>query len=234
MAAVEVRRLAVSFDRSGASVAAVRDTTFSVFQGESFGLVGPSGCGKSTVLRVIAGLQRDWTGRVAVHGTELVPRARMTGQLRRDIQMVFQDPYASLHPRHRISRALGEPLQVNGESQVKERVAEVLSQVGLDPTMARRYPHELSGGQRQRVAIARALLLRPKLLLLDEPTSALDVSVQAEILNLLSDLKVTHGMTLILVSHDPDVIAHMCSRAVRMADGAIQEVLDRTRLSHYA
>jgi peptide/nickel transport system ATP-binding protein len=228
-AALAVEGLRISFNREGTPVAAVRGASFSVKPGESFGLVGPSGCGKSTVLRAIAGLQRDWAGRITVHGANLTPGARITGQLRREIQMVFQDPYGSLHPRHPVGRILGEPLRVHGIDNVDRRIAEVLRQVGLDPAMARRYPHELSGGQRQRVAIARALLLRPKILLLDEPTSALDVSVQAEILNLLNDLKGAHGMTFILVSHDRDVIAHMCSRGARMESGIIQEVFDRAQ-----
>jgi peptide/nickel transport system ATP-binding protein len=141
--------------------------------------------------------------------------------------MVFQDPYASLHPRHTIARCLGEPLQMDGASDASARVVAALDEVGLVPAMARRYPHELSGGQRQRVAIARALLRRPLVLLLDEPTSALDMTVQAEILNLLNRLRAEHAMTLVFVSHDRNVIAHMCDRAAVLRGGRIEGVLDR-------
>ena len=228
--AVEVADLSVRFARGDSHIAAVRNVGFAVAEGETFGLVGPSGCGKSTVLRVIAGLQREWSGRVTALGTAYRPGRRLTGNLRRGVQMVFQDPYASLHPRHSIRRTLEEPLRVNHLPDARARAAEALAAVGLAPELARRYPNALSGGQRQRVAIARALLLRPRLLLLDEPTSALDMSVQAEILNLLNDLKAASGMTFILVSHDMDVIAHMCDRAAAMRKGEIVEVMGRERL----
>jgi peptide/nickel transport system ATP-binding protein len=229
--AVEVDRLAVSFERGTGEIAAVRDASFTVLTGETFGLFGPSGCGKSTVLRVIAGIERNWSGRVAAFGADYRPRRRLTGQTRRDVQMVFQDPYASLHPRHSVRRALEEPLRVNGVPEARRRAAEALAEVGLAPDLMLRTPNALSGGQRQRVAIARALLLRPKLLLLDEPTSALDMSVQAEILNLLNDLKAAHGMTFILVSHDADVIAHMCDRAARMQQGEVISLMGRGELA---
>ncbi len=232
MTALEVERLAVSFARGSGEIAAVRGVSFAVAEGEIFGLFGPSGCGKSTVLRVIAGIEREWSGRVAAFGAEYRPRRRLTGQTRRDVQMVFQDPYASLHPRHTIRRTLEEPLRVNGIAEPEKRAAEALAAVGLASDLARRYPNALSGGQRQRVAIARALLLRPRLLLLDEPTSALDMSVQAEILNLLNDLKAAYGMTFILVSHDNDVIAHMCDRAAAMHHGEIVALMDRGELGH--
>jgi len=171
---------------------------------------------------------------VTALSTPYRPGRRLTGELRRGVQMVFQDPYASLHPRHTIRRTLEEPLRVNRVRGARARAAEALAAVGLPPELARRYPNALSGGQRQRVAIARALLLRPRLLLLDEPTSALDMSVQAEILNLLNDLKSASGMTFILVSHDMDVIAHMCSRAAAMRRGEIVEVMGRERLTDVA
>jgi peptide/nickel transport system ATP-binding protein len=204
--------------------------SLAVTEGEIFGLVGPSGCGKSTLLRVLAGVNRDWRGSVQLLEHRPQPRRRFSGSLRREVQLVFQDPYASLHPRHTVARALLEPLRLLGVERPQERSARALSDVGLDPQIATRYPHELSGGQRQRVAIARALLSSPRLLLLDEPTSALDPSVQAEILNLLDALKSEHGMTMILVSHDMGVIAHMCDRAGVMGGGRIRRMLGREEL----
>lgn len=223
MAIVNLEALQVTFgDKTAVSAA-----SFHVETGETFSLIGESGCGKSTILRVIAGLQRDWRGQVTLFGQGIAAGARFQGQLRRNVQMVFQDPYASLHPNHTLWRTLAEPLQIHGEGDIEMRVSTALEQVGLPADAVRRYPHQLSGGQRQRVAIARALLLRPKILLLDEPTSALDMSVQAEILNLLNRLKQDHGMTYLLVSHDADVIAHMSDRAAFMADGVIQRFFDR-------
>lgn len=227
MALVNVEQLQVIFGEKTAVSAA----SFAIEPGETFSLIGESGCGKSTILRVLAGLQRQWHGNIQVLGDRLQPGMRFTGALRRNVQMVFQDPWASLHPNHTLSRTLGEPLQIHGETQIAEKVAEALQQVGLTADAGKRYPHQLSGGQRQRVAIARALLLRPQLLLLDEPTSALDMSVQAEILNLLNRLKKQHGMTYLLVSHDADVIAHMSDRAAFMAGGAIARFFDRKALN---
>jgi peptide/nickel transport system ATP-binding protein len=199
--------------------------------GETFGVLGASGCGKSTLLRILAGVQRYWAGRVRLFEYVIVPRMRFKGSLRREVQMVFQDPYASLHPLHTVERALTEPLVVHGVTDPRKVALERLEEVGLSAQLARRYPHQLSGGQRQRVAIARALLLNPRLLLLDEPTSALDLSAQAEILNLLNRLKRSHDMTLILVSHDRDVIAHLCDRAAVMNGGRIERLLSRSELS---
>lgn len=234
MTALSVERLFVTFQGAGSGYTAVRGVSFEVGAGETFGLIGPSGCGKTTVLRAIAGLNTGWQGEIRVFGQPLSPGRKITGAAREEIQMVFQDPYSSLHPRHRIARTLGEPLSIRGVPDVRDRVHAALDQVGLKPVVAERYPHQLSGGQRQRVAIARALLLKPKLLLLDEPTSALDVSVQAGILNLLNDLKAAHGMTFILVSHDPGVIGHMCDRTAVMANGSIERILDRQALSDAA
>ena len=205
--------------------------TLSVGDGETFGLVGPSGCGKSTLLRVLAGIHGRWSGRICLLGNELVAGRRFEGSLRKHVQMVFQDPYGSLHPRHTIERTLTEPLRVNAAPDPRGEALRALDEVGLARQLMARYPHQLSGGQRQRVAIARALLLRPKLLLLDEPTSALDMSVQAEVLNLLNDLKSAHGMTLVLVSHDMDVIAHMCDRAAVMRGGRIVRLIGRRELA---
>ncbi len=230
MALVNVSGLNVQFAAKGGVKTAVAGASFGVEQGETFSLIGASGCGKSTILRVLAGLQREWHGSVALLGNNIAPGKRFQGALRRDVQMVFQDPYASLHPNHTLWRTLAEPLKIHGESNIEARVEEALSQVGLPADAAKRYPHQLSGGQRQRVTIARALLLRPKILLLDEPTSALDMSVQAEILNLLNRLKQQHGMTYLLVSHDADVIAHMSDRAAFMANGVIERSFDRAAL----
>ena len=226
MALVEIENLQVVF----AEKTAVAAATFSVQPGETFSLIGESGCGKSTILRVLAGLQREWQGRVKLFDHPVKRGVRFQGELRRNVQMVFQDPYASLHPNHTIYRTLAEPLKIHGEGRIDERVSTALEQVGLAADAAQRYPHQLSGGQRQRVAIARALLLHPKILLLDEPTSALDMSVQAEILNLLNRLKQAHQMTYLLVSHDADVIAHMSDRAAFMADGVIKRFFDRDAL----
>ena len=231
MMALATQDLTIRFQRDGASRPAVNGATFAVEAGETFGLLGPSGCGKSTILRAVAGLNRDWSGGIRLFGTPLRPGRLIDEPLRSQVQMVFQDPYASLHPLHRVKRSLGEPLGMRGVADVAGRVKRALGEVGLAAEIATRFPHQLSGGQRQRVAIARALVLVPKLLLLDEPTSALDLSVQAEILNLLNDLKAAHNMTLVLVSHDPDVIAHMCDRAVRMVEGRVVETLGRAALT---
>ncbi len=217
----ELQHLSVSH-RQGYDVrTVVHDVHLTINQGECFGLVGPSGCGKSSLLWVLAGLNGQWDGSLTLLGQPLTPGKPFTGSLRRDVQMVFQDPYASLHPKHRLRRTLAEPLKILKEQDIEQKMAEGFRQVGLDPVLMNRYPHQLSGGQRQRVAIVRALLLKPKLLLLDEPTSALDMSVQAEILNLLNDLKSAGDLTMLLVSHDADVIDHMCDRAVHMERGHI-------------
>ena len=226
MVVVNLKDLQVIFGEKTAVSAA----SFAVDAGETFSQIGASGCGKSTILRVLAGLQRDWRGRVELFDKAITPGARFQGELRRNVQMVFQDPYASLHPNHTLWRTLAEPLKIHAIGEIEQRVSTALQEVGLPADAARRYPHQLSGGQRQRVAIARALLLRPKILLLDEPTSALDMSVQAEILNLLNRLKQEHGMTYLLVSHDADVIAHMSDRAAFMAEGVIQRFFNREAL----
>ncbi|WP_028535871.1 ABC transporter ATP-binding protein [Paludibacterium yongneupense] len=225
MSAVHLQDVRVWHRSDGRERTVVREAALTVKAGETFGLVGPSGCGKSSLLRVLAGLHREWSGEICLLGQTLLPGRRFEAGLRGKVQMVFQDPYASLHPRHRIGRALREPLLLAGEKRPDARVAELLAAVDLPAAVADRYPHQLSGGQRQRVAIAAALSLRPSLLLLDEPTSALDMSVQAGILNLLNRLKTEYDMTLLLVSHDADVIAHMCNRAVTLRDGHLEGVI---------
>jgi peptide/nickel transport system ATP-binding protein len=211
--------------------AVLQGLSLTVAPGESFGVVGPSGCGKSTLLRVLAGLHAHWQGEVGLLGAAIAPGRRFPVALRRAVQMVFQDPQASLHPLHTIRRALEEPLALAGVKDLAARVRQALEEVGLPAALAGRHPHQLSGGQRQRVAIARALLPRPQLLLADEPTSALDLSAQAGILNLLRELRRRHAMTLVLVSHDPDVIAHLCDRACVMRAGRIEHLLTRAELA---
>lgn len=220
---INLQRLSVAHRQGYELRTVVHEVDLQVNAGECFGLVGPSGCGKSSLLWVMAGLNPHWQGSMRLADNDVAPGRPFTGQLRRDVQMVFQDPYASLHPRHRLRRTLAEPLKLLRRDSIDDRIDQGFRHVGLDPALAERYPHQLSGGQRQRVAIVRALLLEPKILLLDEPTSALDMSVQAEILNLLNDLKRDDGLTMVLVSHDPDVIDHMCDRAARMAQGRIVE-----------
>ena len=233
MSAIDAQSVSVEFGAGETGRRVLDSLSLNVASGETFGLIGPSGCGKSTLLRVLAGVNRDWRGRIELLGRPLTPGARFAGDLRREVQMVFQDPYASLHPRHSVERALFEPLQVNEVPDPRMRMLQALEEVSLPRAVLDRYPHQLSGGQRQRVAIARALLLRPKLLLLDEPTSALDMSVQAEILNLLTVLRAKHQMTMLLVSHDPDVIAHMCDRAAVMEKGRVAQILLRVDLDRF-
>ncbi len=223
-----VEHLDVFFGEGRSRTHAVRDVSFRVGQGETFGLVGESGSGKSTVLRAISGLNPDWGGRITVLGQ--VQGAKRAKAFYKNVQMVFQDPYASLHPRHTVDRVLNEPLDIHGIGDKEARIRAILDDVGLGPSFRFRYPHQLSGGQRQRVAIARALILEPKILLLDEPTSALDVSVQAEILNLLNRLKRERSLTYILVSHDLAVIAHMCERLAVMNAGRIVEEMSVDQL----
>ena len=226
---IKVDDLRVSFGSDGSLVHAVDGVSFHVRPGETFGLVGESGCGKSTILRALCGLNHQWTGRVTIDGQTMAP-ARNKAFFRK-VQMVFQDPYASLHPRHTVNTTLMEPLAIHRIDAADARIAEVLDQVGLGGAFRYRYPHQLSGGQRQRLAIARALILGPKVLLLDEPTSALDVSVQAEILNLLAEIRRARQLTCILVSHDLAVVAHMCDRLAVMKEGRVLEELTVEDLS---
>jgi peptide/nickel transport system ATP-binding protein len=232
MNAVVVRSLSVPLTRHRPYGNVIDALDLTVADGEVYGLMGRSGTGKSTFLRVIAGLNLTWTGEVSLLGQPLRAGHSFEPRLRREVQMVFQDPIASLHPRHTVERILIEPLRIEGlgRPQALTRVYAALADVGLEADHARRYPHQLSGGQRQRVAIARALLRRPRLLLLDEPTSALDLSVQAATLNLLNRLRTAYTMTVVLVSHDAGVIGHMCQRAALLEGGRIVRELDRTQL----
>jgi peptide/nickel transport system ATP-binding protein len=206
------------------AVHAVRGVSFAIAAGESFGLVGESGSGKSTVLRALAGLIPGWTGGMSLQGRALGPKRDRT--FFRSVQMVFQDPYGSLHPRQTVDRILAEPLAIHGLDSAEARIKRALEEVSLSSIVRFRYPHQLSGGQRQRVAIARALIADPAVLLLDEPTSALDVSVQAEVLNLLADLRAARQLTCILVSHNLAVVAHLCERLAVMQQGKVVEALD--------
>lgn len=228
MSIISVNDLAVSFGSGRDFKQVVKNVAFEVAPGETFGLVGESGCGKSTVLGALAGRIKEWSGSVSIDGDVVGPK-RSRAQLAKQ-QMVFQDPFGSLHPRHTIGRTLLEPLEIHGLGRKQERVEQVLRDVGLPPAFRHRFPHQLSGGQRQRVAIARALILEPRILLLDEPTSALDVSIQAEILNLLKDLRDRSNLTYILVSHDMAVIAHLCNRVAVMQDGAFVEIATQRQL----
>jgi peptide/nickel transport system ATP-binding protein len=207
---------------------AVKNVSFAVGEGESFGLVGESGSGKSTILRTIMGLNKTWTGAITIDG--LNTGALKRKQLARLAQMVFQDPYASLHPRYVIGQQIAEPMKINALPNPERRTAELLDLIGLGAKFQFRFPHELSGGQRQRVAIARALALSPKILLLDEPTSALDVSIQAEILNLLNRLRRELNLTFVIVSHDLAVISYMCERLMVMRNAESVETLTRDQL----
>ncbi|WP_374368705.1 ABC transporter ATP-binding protein [Dongia sp.] len=226
---IKVENLRVHFGEAGQRIVAVDDVSLSVKAGECYGLVGESGSGKSTILRAIAGLVDHWSGLIEIDGRP-VGRKR-DRDFYRLVQMVFQDPFGSLHPKHTIDRILSEPLAIHGLDDAENRVRHALEQVQLGPSFRFRYPHQLSGGQRQRIAIARALILSPRLMLLDEPTSALDVSIQAEILNLLADIRREFGVTYLLVSHDLGVIAHMCDRFAVMRQGKLVEVAANTDLN---
>ncbi len=228
MTMIKVDHLAVSYGQGDSLVRVVNDVSFEVSEGETFGLVGESGCGKSTVLGALAGRNKQWTGSIRIDG-ETIGQKRSISQLAKQ-QMVFQDPFGSIHPRHTIGRTLLEPLEIHGKDNRQERVEKALKDVGLPLNFRYRFPHQLSGGQRQRVAIARALILEPRILLLDEPTSALDVSIQAEILNLLKDLRDREKLTYILVSHDLAVVAHLCDRVAIMQNGGFVEIATKAQL----
>ena len=215
---LQVEGLRVVYD----GFVAVDETSFTVQPGESFGIVGESGSGKSTVLRAICGLAPRTAGTVRLVGADAAPGSKA---FRRQVQMVFQDPYGSLHPRQTVDRILAEPLAIHGIADAEARIQRALDEVGLGGGFRFRYPHQLSGGQRQRVAIARALILQPQVLLLDEPTSALDASVQAEVLNLLEALRQQRRLSFVMVSHDLAVVTHLCERLVVMQRGRIVETL---------
>ena len=218
---IELHSVTVRYGHGAARATAARNVAFSVDEGEAYGLVGESGSGKSTVLRAIAGLIPHVEGDISLAGQKVAPK-RTQAQIKM-VQMVFQDPYGSLHPNQTVDQTLSMPIAIHKLGDAERRIAAALGEVGLGPEHRFRYPHQLSGGQRQRIAIARALILEPRVLLLDEPTSALDVSVQAEILNLLTRLRRERGLTMLMVSHDLAVIAHLCERISVMNRGDIVE-----------
>ncbi|MCK5515262.1 MAG: ABC transporter ATP-binding protein [Desulfobulbaceae bacterium] len=221
---MELDQVNIWFGEDEQRVDAVINAGFAVPPGGSFGLVGESGSGKSTILRAITGLAPTWSGNISVLGNRL--GEKRDKEFYRAVQMVFQDPYASLHPRQTVDHVLSEALHLHGFDNPDKRIAQILDDVGLKQSFRFRWPHQLSGGQRQRVAIARALIIEPSILLLDEPTSALDVSVQAEILNLLTRLQSERDLTYLMVSHDLAVVSHMCSEIGVMNQGEIVEMLD--------
>ncbi len=231
---MRVEDLAVHFPMGGGLLGgprrwlhAVDGVDLELKRGECLGLVGESGCGKSTLALSLLGLQVPTRGRIVLDGQDVTGSA---GRDRKDrarfAQMVFQDPYSSLNPRQTVRKTLEAPLRLHGissQSEVDDRIEDVLRHVGLRPDQAERYPHEFSGGQRQRIGIARALILRPKIIVLDEPVSALDVSIRAQIINLLLELKETLGLSYVMISHDLGVVEHMSDRVAVMYLGRIVE-----------
>ena len=222
----------VIFQRQIGAVHAVEDVTFDVASGETLGLVGESGCGKSTTARLLARLLEPTAGTIEFSGTDITHiSASAMRPIRREVQMVFQDPYASLNPRQTVGQIINAPFRIHDiEGDRKTMVQELMSRVGLNPEHYNRYPHEFSGGQRQRIGVARALALRPKLIICDEPVSALDVSIQAQIVNLLKDLQQDFGLTYLFISHDLGVVRHVSDRVAVMYLGRIVELADSDRL----
>jgi oligopeptide/dipeptide ABC transporter ATP-binding protein len=216
------------FGHARQHVHAVDGVSFELRRREVLGLVGESGCGKSTTGRIILRLIEPSAGRIVFDGVDVTALAREPMRhMRRRLQIVFQDPYSSLNPRMRVGALLREPLVVHGptsESEMHDRAAAMLSKVGLRPDHAQRYPHELSGGQRQRVGIARALIVQPELLVADEPVSALDASIQAQVLNLLEDLRDELQLSVVMISHNIAVVQHACDRIAVMYLGQIVEI----------
>jgi len=217
------------FGRGNSELRAVDGVTLDVMPGETLGLVGESGCGKSTLGRLFLRLQDPTSGRVYFDGNDITGLTQSALRpLRADMQIIFQDPYSSLNPRMTVQSALGEALRVHGlagsTSQERDRIAALLERVGLRPEQMRRYPHEFSGGQRQRIGIARALAVEPRFIVADEPVSALDVSIQAQIVNLLSDLQAELGLSFLFIAHDLHVVEHVSRRVAVMYLGRVVEL----------
>jgi len=213
----------------GRPVKAVDDVTFQVFKGETLGVVGESGCGKSTTGRLVLKLLELTEGKVIFKGVDLsTVKGKELRRMRKEMQIIFQDPYASLDPRKTVFQTLAEPFQVHypnmGRAEVVEKVADLVDHVGLRPEHIARYPHEFSGGQRQRIGIARAIALNPEFVVCDEPVSALDVSIQAQVINLMQDIKSDFHLTYLFISHDLRIIKHICDRVMVMYLGNIVEL----------
>ena len=218
-------RSGLLFSRTVGRVHAVDDVSFTLQEGETLGIVGESGCGKSTLIRALMRLVDSTSGSIHFRGRDITTAGRRElGPVRRELQMVFQDPQASLNPRKRVGQIVGLPLKLRGVADVEQRSRELLARVGLNPEHLNRFPHEFSGGQRQRIGIARALAAEPKAILLDEPVSALDVSIQAQVVNLLEELQDEFGLSYVFVAHDLSVVRHVSDRIVVMYLGKIVEV----------
>jgi oligopeptide transport system ATP-binding protein len=228
----------IIFQKQIAAVHAVDSISFNIRKGETLGLVGESGCGKSTTGRTILQLYRPTSGSVVFDGVDLVAlRGEDLRKMRRKMQMIFQDPYASLNPRMTVGEIIGEPLiihKVASAKEVNERVEHLLELVGLNPAFANRYPHEFSGGQRQRIGVARALSLQPSFIVCDEPISALDVSIQAQVVNLLEDLQQQFNLTYLFVAHDLSMVRHISDRVAVMYLGVIVELASRDEVYYHA
>jgi oligopeptide/dipeptide ABC transporter ATP-binding protein len=233
---VQIQSLSKRFEvggglfRQSRAMMAVREVDLSIARGEVVGVVGESGCGKSTLARLILRLIQPSSGRITFDGTELVGlRPAALRAMRQRMAMVFQDPYSSLDPRYRISDVLYEPFRVQSRPVPAGAIAAMLDAVSLPASMADAYPHQLSGGQRQRAGIARALALKPDFIILDEPTASLDVSIQAQIIQLLADLRDQFGLTYLFISHDLGLVQYFCDRVVVMYLGAVVEILPDAR-----
>ena len=220
--------------RQVGAVRAVDGISFDIKRGETLGLVGESGCGKSTTGRTILQLYKPTSGQVHFEDVDLVHlKGEAMRQMRRKMQMIFQDPYASLNPRMTVEQIVGEPLMVHNVAtgkEIQERVAHLLEIVNLNPAFKDRYPHEFSGGQRQRIGVARALALQPSFIICDEPISALDVSIQAQIVNLLEELQAQFNLTYLFIAHDLSMVRHISRRVAVMYLGVIVELADRDNL----
>ncbi len=214
------------------TLVALSQVNLDLYRGETLGLVGESGCGKSTLGMCLAGLRPVSEGKMMLDGAEYTSSSHFQKKLRSSVQVVFQDPYSSLNPRMQVQDIVGDALRIQGvaEADIKARVATALDDVGLTSSDLKRYPHQFSGGQRQRIGIARALVTKPKILICDEPVSALDVSVQAQILNLLRQLKETYQLTMLFISHDLSVVRYMSDRIAVMYKGQIVECQTRDAL----